>query len=111
MFFLQCACSGKFKFDSPLVSNKQAGPAWKFMLVYGSVGKQCLNSVCVFFRHLQQSGTLDVMGDLTQDILDLADRDITDKVRKRMWKFCIKLVQMGHLMWIGLSVLSSNGKK
>ncbi|RXN21824.1 rab11 family-interacting 3-like isoform X1 [Labeo rohita] len=31
-------------------------------------------------RHLQQSGTLDVMGDLTQDILDLADRDITDKV-------------------------------
>ncbi|XP_073687357.1 rab11 family-interacting protein 3-like [Garra rufa] len=32
-------------------------------------------------RHLQQSGTLDAMGDLTQDILDLADRDITDKVR------------------------------
>ncbi|XP_073686601.1 rab11 family-interacting protein 3 isoform X1 [Garra rufa] len=31
-------------------------------------------------RHLQQSGTLDAMGDLTQDILDLADRDITDKV-------------------------------
>ncbi|XP_016092075.1 rab11 family-interacting protein 3 isoform X1 [Sinocyclocheilus grahami] len=31
-------------------------------------------------RHLQQSGTLDVMGDLTQDILDLADHDITDKV-------------------------------
>ncbi|XP_016380242.1 rab11 family-interacting protein 3-like isoform X2 [Sinocyclocheilus rhinocerous] len=31
-------------------------------------------------RHLQQSGTLDVMGDLTQDILDLPDRDITDKV-------------------------------
>ncbi|XP_059381139.1 rab11 family-interacting protein 3 isoform X2 [Carassius carassius] len=31
-------------------------------------------------RHLQQSGTLDVMGDLSQDILDLADRDITDKV-------------------------------
>uniref|UniRef100_A0A8C1TWF7 RAB11 family interacting protein 3 (class II) n=1 Tax=Cyprinus carpio TaxID=7962 RepID=A0A8C1TWF7_CYPCA len=31
-------------------------------------------------RHLQQSCTLDVMGDLTQDILDLADRDITDKV-------------------------------
>nr|XP_005162938.1 rab11 family-interacting protein 3 isoform X1 [Danio rerio] len=31
-------------------------------------------------RHLQQSNNLDVMGDLTQDILDLADRDITDKV-------------------------------
>nr|XP_055037984.1 LOW QUALITY PROTEIN: rab11 family-interacting protein 3 [Misgurnus anguillicaudatus] len=31
-------------------------------------------------RHLQQSTNLDVMGDLTQDILDLADRDITDKV-------------------------------
>ncbi|XP_059391331.1 rab11 family-interacting protein 3-like isoform X2 [Carassius carassius] len=31
-------------------------------------------------RHLQHSGTLDVMGDLTRDILDLADRDITDKV-------------------------------
>ncbi|XP_051537942.1 rab11 family-interacting protein 3 isoform X2 [Myxocyprinus asiaticus] len=31
-------------------------------------------------RHLQQSSTLDVMGDLTHDILDLADRDITDKV-------------------------------
>ncbi len=42
----------------------------------------------VFFRHLQQSGTLDVMGDLTQDILDLADRDITDKVQKLIWKFC-----------------------
>ncbi len=42
----------------------------------------------MFFRHLQQSGTLDVMGDLTQDILDLADRDITDKVQKLIWKFC-----------------------
>ncbi|XP_039528478.1 rab11 family-interacting protein 3 isoform X3 [Pimephales promelas] len=31
-------------------------------------------------RHLQQSSNLDVMGDLTPDILDLADRDITDKV-------------------------------
>ncbi|XP_065114858.1 rab11 family-interacting protein 3 isoform X2 [Paramisgurnus dabryanus] len=31
-------------------------------------------------RHLQQSTNLDVMGDLNQDILDLADRDITDKV-------------------------------
>ncbi|CAM4723911.1 unnamed protein product [Leuciscus chuanchicus] len=31
-------------------------------------------------RHLQQSINLDVMGDLTPDILDLADRDITDKV-------------------------------
>ncbi|XP_051969831.1 rab11 family-interacting protein 3 isoform X2 [Xyrauchen texanus] len=31
-------------------------------------------------RHLQQSSTLDVMGDLTNEILDLADRDITDKV-------------------------------
>ncbi|XP_067291483.1 rab11 family-interacting protein 3 isoform X2 [Pseudorasbora parva] len=31
-------------------------------------------------RHLQQSNNLDVMGDLTHDILDLADRDITDKV-------------------------------
>uniref|UniRef100_A0A8C1ZSX6 RAB11 family interacting protein 3 (class II) n=1 Tax=Cyprinus carpio TaxID=7962 RepID=A0A8C1ZSX6_CYPCA len=31
-------------------------------------------------RHLQHSGTLDVMGDLTRDILDLADCDITDKV-------------------------------
>ncbi|XP_051542605.1 rab11 family-interacting protein 3-like isoform X2 [Myxocyprinus asiaticus] len=31
-------------------------------------------------RHLQQSSTLEVMGGLTQDILDLADRDITDKV-------------------------------
>lgn len=31
-------------------------------------------------RHLQQSNNLDVMGDLTQDILELADRDITDKV-------------------------------
>ncbi|XP_051970883.1 rab11 family-interacting protein 3-like isoform X2 [Xyrauchen texanus] len=31
-------------------------------------------------RHLQQSSTLDVMGGLTQDIFDLADRDITDKV-------------------------------
>ncbi|KAK7118739.1 hypothetical protein R3I94_022287 [Phoxinus phoxinus] len=31
-------------------------------------------------RHLQQSNNLDVMGDLTPDILDLADRDITDKV-------------------------------
>ncbi|TRY94245.1 hypothetical protein DNTS_011678 [Danionella cerebrum] len=31
-------------------------------------------------RHLQQSSNLDVMGELTHDILDLADRDITDKV-------------------------------
>ncbi|KAK7123372.1 hypothetical protein R3I93_021707 [Phoxinus phoxinus] len=31
-------------------------------------------------RHLQQSNNLDVMGDMTPDILDLADRDITDKV-------------------------------
>ncbi|XP_056594882.1 rab11 family-interacting protein 3 isoform X2 [Triplophysa dalaica] len=31
-------------------------------------------------RHLQQCSALEGMGDLNQDILDLADRDITDKV-------------------------------
>ncbi len=84
---------------------KFAGPGWKFMQF--TVQQGTCGNVCVFFRHLQQSGTLDVMGDLTQDILDLADRDITDKVQKLIWKFCL----MVHLMWIRLLVLSSNGKK
>lgn len=32
------------------------------------------------FRHLLQSSGLDGMSDLSRDILDLADSDITDKV-------------------------------
>ncbi len=81
---------------------KFAGPGGKFMQF--TVQQGTCGNVCVFFRHLQQSGTL---GDLTQDILDLADRDITDKVQKLIWKFCL----MVHLMGIRLLVLSSNGKK
>lgn len=37
--------------------------------------------IFVRFRHLLQSSGLDGMSDLSRDILDLADSDITDKVR------------------------------
>lgn len=57
---------------------------WQFIKCQTAPGSYDVFSFLSTCRHLLQNSsmTLDTMSDLTRDILELADNDITDKVTK-----------------------------